>query len=61
VERKPISDRFPEVDYNKCKRYGPSYRALPKNVRTARGRPCERAGGRTYARAGVSTGLHVSG
>ena len=34
VERKVISERYPEVDYSKCKRYGPSYRALPKNVRT---------------------------
>lgn len=29
-ERKPFSNNFPQIDYNKCKRYGPSYRALPK-------------------------------
>ena len=38
VERQLISERFPEVDYSKCKRYGPSYRALPKNVRLSVGR-----------------------
>lgn len=29
---KPSPTRLPEIDFKTCKRYGPSYRALPKNV-----------------------------